>query len=335
MAWGINLIHNMSFFKRYIHSKNIFDRARIILTLYYVAIQVVILASFSGALVLSVESKLQENLHDRIVINELEEDPIHNASTDIIVFIYSIDATLLVMIALLSYFLAGRTLKPIKEALDAQKKFSADASHDLRTPIATIITESEVALQTNQINQKEYQKIIESNLEEAKKMNILVTDLLLIARGENKKRVKDIIQLSELLNSICGSIRLQAKAKKIIFKQSIESGITIQGHKTDIERAINNILQNAINYTNAGKIEVELKKQGKMTTITVTDTGVGISEKDIPFVFDRFYKASHSRNDESGSGLGLPIAKEIIENSGGTISISSRVGIGTKVAIVF
>jgi len=230
--------------------------------------------------------------------------------------------------------LAGRTLKPIKESLDAQKKFSADASHDLRTPLAVITTESEVVLQNEESQEKDFREAVKSNLEEAQKMSKLVDDLLVISRGENENvPVFVSVDLHNFIEKIVLKMEPQTKNNGLNLEIEEYKKILVKIDQNNFERAISNILQNAIYYTKTGGIKISLTEDGKNAHITISDTGVGISEKELPFVFDRFYKAEHSRNDESGSGLGLPIAKQIIERQGGTIKINSIVGVGTAVSI--
>jgi signal transduction histidine kinase len=129
-------------------------------------------------------------------------------------------------------------------------------------------------------------------------------------------------------------MKQQAEHKNLNLEQKIQKDISAYINKTEVERSIKNILQNAINYTKNGGIKITLKKENKKVILEIVDTGVGISEKDLPFIFDRFYKAEHSRNDESGSGLGLPIAKTLLERNSGKIDITSKKGVGTKVTIV-
>lgn len=315
--------------------KNIFQSARIKLTAYYVSIMLVILVIFSSVLIYTIELKLRETLSDRIIATEVEEDPIENANNAIEIIIYSIDGALLLIIAFASYLLSGKTLKPIKNSLDAQKKFSADASHDLRTPLAIIITESEVALQGNTNNQKDFKEVVKSNLEEAKKMSGLVNDLLIISRGENENTINNFV-ISDLYNfieKIMTKMAPQAESKGLKLKTDEYKKILVKIDLNNFERAISNILQNAIHYTKKGSIQISLKEESKKVLITIKDTGVGINEHDLPNVFDRFYKAEHSRNDESGSGLGLPIAKQIIEQHQGNINIKSQKNIGTEVDV--
>lgn len=314
---------------------NIFQKARIKLTVYYIAIMAIILVAFSSVLIYTIESKIRHGFKDQIVIIETENDPVSNTSDEIEMLIYVVDGFLLLIIGFSSYFLAGKTLKPIKEALDAQKKFSADASHDLRTPLAIITTESEVALQNKNPLVNELQHVIQSNLEETKKMSKLVNDLLLISRGDSQTITSSIfeIDLRSLLGKIVNKLRLQAKNKGLQINLSDGKEISISIDVDNFERAISNILQNAINYTKNGAISVDIKEGSKKVYIIISDTGVGINSKDLPFVFDRFYKASHSRNDKSGSGLGLPIAKLIVEEHKGSILIESKVNVGTTVTV--
>lgn len=314
---------------------NIFQKARIKLTIYYVAIMMAILALFSSVLIYTVELKIRQGFRDRIIVTEVEGDPVQNTSDDIEMLIYLVDGILLIIIGFSSYFLAGKTLKPIKEALDSQKKFSADASHDLRTPLAIMMTESEVALQNKNPKVEELQSTIGSNLEEAKKMSKLVTDLLLISRGEQENSLNNFIttDLHSFTEKIVEKFTRQAKDKNLTLEISEYKKADILLEPSMFERAISNILQNAINYTKEGGIKVEIKEDSKNIILSIADTGVGIASADLPFVFDRFYKAEHSRNDKSGSGLGLSIAKQIIKKHKGDIFVESTVGTGTVVTV--
>lgn len=313
---------------------NIFKKARYKLTAYYVGIMLVILVIFSSVLIYTIELKLRETLSGRIIMVETEEDPIEHANNTIETIVYSIDGILLLIIAFSSYFLAGRTLKPIKDSLDAQRKFSADASHDLRTPLSIIITESEVALQSNS-KQNDFKEVVKSNLEEAKKMSGLVNDLLIISRGENEKTTNNFVvsDLHNFIEKIISKMKSQAENKGLKLEIDEYKKILIKIDLNSFERAISNVLQNAIHYTKNGGIKTSLIEDDIKVHIVIKDTGVGISEQDLPHVFDRFYKAEHSRNDKSGSGLGLSISKQIIEQHQGTIKINSTINVGTIVTI--
>lgn len=314
---------------------NIFQKARIKLTIYYVAVMMAILALFSSVLIYTVELKIRQGFRDRIIVTEVEGDPVQNTSDDIEMLIYLVDGILLIIIGFSSYFLAGKTLKPIKETLDSQKKFSADASHDLRTPLAIMTTESQVALQNENPSVSELQNTIGSNLEETKKMSKLVNDLLLISRGEEENSLNNfmITDLHFFIKKIVEKFERQAKDKDLIIEISDYIKINTLLEPNSFERAVSNILQNAINYTKNGVVKVGIKEDEKNIIISIKDTGVGISKEDLPLVFDRFYKAEHSRNDKSGSGLGLSIAKQIIKKHKGDIFVESTVGTGTVVTV--
>jgi signal transduction histidine kinase len=293
------------------------------------------LAIFSSVLIYTIDSRLEENLNGKIIINKIEEHTIQNTEDAIEFLVFYIDGVFILIAMFLSYFLAGITLKPIRENLDSQEKFLADASHDLRTPISIITTESEVALQNDSLGEKGFKKIIESNLEEAKKMSKLVNDLLLISRGENKDTADKFVSvdLYNFIKKIVSKMKTQIQNKNLGFEMSEYKKIKAKICASDFERAILNILQNAINYTKVGKIKVDIADDVKKAYIKISDTGVGIDGHDLPFIFDRFYKAEHSRHDGSGSGLGLSIVKQITEQHGGNIEIDSQVGVGTTITI--
>lgn len=295
----------------------------------------VILLAFSSVLIFTVESKIREGFRDRIIITETEGDPAKNASDEIEFIIYLVDGILLVIIGFSSYFLAGKTLKPIKEALDSQKKFSADASHDLRTPLAIITTESEVTLQNKNASTEELRSTIESNLEETKKMSKLVHDLLLISRGDDQSTLHSFIEtdLHTFIENIVVKLKPQAESKGLQVNLCEYQKLLVTIDSDNFERAILNILQNAIKYTKVGSVTIKLKTDAQKAYVVIEDTGVGIDQKDLPHVFDRFYKAEHSRSDSSSSGLGLPIAKLIIEEHKGNIQIDNGVNKGTIVTI--
>ena len=221
--------------------------------------------------------------------------------------------------------------------LERQKRFTADASHDLRTPLAIMKTGMEVALQDKHTNDTSYRKTIESSLEEVNKMTTLVSELLLVARTEQvvEKDTSRLVDVHDSIDSVVKKMQIKAQEKGITLAiEGIVHG-DIKVHGYNFDRVLQNIIQNAVNYTPSdGRVVVSIHKEKSDYTVRVTDTGVGISEDDLPHIFERFYKASHSRNDASGSGLGLSIAKQIIEQHKGSIAISSLTGKGTEVTII-
>jgi signal transduction histidine kinase len=350
-----------------------FEVARIRLTIFYTTITMAIIVLFSVALIISLERNTRMVVADQFMIpgeltivtsaiprqdfearestlppQEFRLPRMHPGPSmnrflvfrrtvdDLERSIVVADGMLLFLVALLGYIIAGRTLRPIQENVNIQKRFLADASHDLRTPLAIMKSESQVLLQTGSRDHVEFKEVIESNLEEIDKMSRLVDDLLIMARTEeipNKTAFADV-QVGELLQKAAKKIVARASQKHIDFSYELITDGVIRGEQYQLERAVQNILQNALNYTpDGGKITLSSTQKGDSYHITVKDTGVGISPKDLPHIFDRFYKASHSRNEESGSGLGLPIVRQIIERHGGLVTIESEEGVGTVVHI--
>ena len=327
-AWATALRRNVQ--------KNMFERARVKLTAFYLAGMIVILGIFTGVLVVTLEKNIRDTYRENIGSGESFDRAILETNDGIEAIIYTVDGLLLIILGVASYVLAGRTLRPIKESLDAQKRFSADASHDLRTPLSIIMTESEVALASEGAEASEYRSTIKSVLEEAHVMSHLVEDLLFIARSENASSYEEkyTFLLSDLINPLVLRTQKQGAQKDISVSQTLMPQVSIHVNEHLFTRALQNILQNAINYTpEGGTITISAKEGRGQIVLLIADTGVGISAEDLPHVFDRFYKAAHSRNDGSGSGLGLPIAKEIIENHNGTIVINSILKKGTQIEI--
>lgn len=328
MVWATALRRNVQ--------KNMFERARIKLTTFYLVGMIVILGIFTGVLVVTLEKNIRDTYRENIGEGESFDRAILETNDGIEAIIYTVDGLLIIILGAASYILAGRTLRPIKESLEAQKRFSADASHDLRTPLSIIMTESEVVLASESAEASDYQSTIKSVLEEAHVMSHLVEDLLFIARSENASSYeeKDTVLLSDLIDPLVLRTQKQGAQKNISVSQAPIPQISIHVNTHLFTRALQNIFQNAINYTpQGGAITVSARKDHKQIVLSIADTGVGIDEEDLPHVFDRFYKAAHSRNDGSGSGLGLPIAKEIIEQHNGTIEITSVLKKGTTVEI--
>ncbi len=353
MAWATALSHN------------VFLKARLRLTMYYVLFMVIIIGLFSTILLSEIDKNMRAAYRRHMVrnelfvselprtpiflagmerINKIYEQDFNDASRAIKTLVLTVDAMLLVLIGGASYVLAGRTLKPIKRALDDQKRFVADVSHDLRTPLAIMKTETEVALQDSSSQTAVYRGALTSNLEEIDKMSLLVSDLLLLARTEgvyqyvdqNQAGHSENLDFGAFVEKICDKMSKQASMKGIALELKKDAGKALfaQAHVNHLERAIQNVIQNAINYTpEKGSIKVSLSDTPSSMRLVIKDTGVGISKADLPHVFDRFYKASHSRTSGSGSGLGLPIAKQIIEQHKGTVTISSKVNEGTEVVI--
>jgi len=236
----------------------------------------------------------------------------------------------------ISYYLARRTLQPIEEAHAAQSRFTADASHELRTPIAAMQTEIEVTLMDPKLTLAKTKKVLNSNLEELSKLTALTEGLLKLAQLENTDIEQTNIPVSELIDQSLGRVESAANAKNISLVRDDKAKTTILGDKSSLVEAIVTLLENAIKYSPA-KTEVKIVSaiDGNNVVIQVIDQGMGIKAKDQKHIFERFYRAdsARSKNETDGYGVGLAIAKNIVELHGGSIGVSSKPNNGSTFTI--
>jgi signal transduction histidine kinase len=322
-GWATDLMHNP------------FERARIKLTAYYLISTIIVVGIFSVLLISTLEKNLKDSFEEIIDNDRTRNEVFIRTKDGLETSIFLADGVILILVGSLGYLLAGRTLSPIKEAMERQKRFTADASHDLRTPLTILKTGMEVALQNKTGDATMYKEVLKSGLEEIKTMSFLTEDLLTLARSESdSKKSKELIDLGECIKKMVARISHQAARKSIDLNLDIKENGKVLMNESLLTRAVQNVIQNAINYTqDGGRIDIVVTKDKKQMKLSIKDNGVGIPPDDLPHIFERFYKASHSRSDNHGSGLGLSITKEIIEKSGGTVAVTSEVHKGTEVLI--
>lgn len=236
----------------------------------------------------------------------------------------------------LSYYLARRTLQPIEEAHAAQSRFTADASHELRTPIAAMQTEIEVTLMDPKLTLPKVKKVLLSNLEELVKLTALTEGLLTLAQSENGEINQEKIEIAKLLNDAAGRVLPLAEAKKIKIINNDKIDAVVIGDNASLTEAVVVLLDNAVKYS-PEKTEVGIKtvKSDKQVVIKVVDQGMGIKPKDLAHIFERFYRAdtARSKTQTEGYGVGLAIAKNIVELHGGQISAHSQTNKGSTFTI--
>jgi len=217
------------------------------------------------------------------------------------------------------------------------QQFTADASHELRTPLTIMRGEIEVALRKPR-SDKEYQQVLKSGLQELQWMEKIVNELLLLSRAdasEIKLNQKKIV-LNTLLNEIVQSQQALARSRglSLHFKNPRQAIVSfIDADK--VRQMVINIIDNAIKYTApGGTILVQLYQEENHVLLQFKDTGIGIASKDLPFVFDRFYRVNKARSrQQHSSGLGLAICRWIAEAHQGKIHIESQLGKGTTVTV--
>jgi signal transduction histidine kinase len=228
-------------------------------------------------------------------------------------------------------------LEKIELSYNKVSQFSSDASHELKTPLTIIRGEIELSLKKERSN-KEYRNTLEKSLKQVLLIQTNIEDLLFLSKIEKKEEIiKEIVYLDEVsIESIEGLSEL-SKIKKIKLKIDIKEPISLTGNKSLLKIAIDNIVKNAINYSNEGSIVLIKNYSTKDSFIlSVIDRGIGISEDDKDKIFEEFYRIDKSRNkDTGGSGLGLSICKKIIELHNGKINIESVEKEGTIIYFIF
>ncbi len=225
-----------------------------------------------------------------------------------------------------SYYLALSTLRPIEEAHEAQVRFSADASHELRSPLAAMRTEIEVALRDTSFGDERVKDLLKSNLEEIDKLTELSESLLKLAESPIQGLPKETFNLNLLVKDALKYLETQAKDKEIEIDSKLDEGLTVHGNRTSLTELFVIILDNAVNYSESEKtIRIRAERDGSKTKITVSDEGIGMDEETILKIFERFFRADPSRHKDGvrGYGLGLSIAKKIVELHQGKISVKS------------
>lgn len=221
-----------------------------------------------------------------------------------------------------SYYLARRTLAPIEEAHEAQSRFTSDASHELRTPLASMKTEIEVALRDPALKREEMRELLDSNLEEVDKLTKLSHTLLQLSRLDHDNIEREKIKLDTIVHEVVDHLN---KAEKRI-ETSGKTARPIFANSSSVEELLRILLDNALKYSPDGsKISVNFLNQKDMEGFEVSNEGEGIPAEILPHIFDRFYRADTSRTSgkKKGYGLGLSLAKKIVELSNGELIVSS------------
>ena len=338
-----------------------FKSARIKLTIWYLLIIMVISISFSTFIYLGStrefdrilriqEYRIQHpEIQQRFIqrpIWQNDDIPLSRAPDPVVISearnriaegLFGINLIILIVSSLAGYFLAGRTLRPIKNMVDEQNRFITDASHELNTPLTSLKTSIEVNLRNKKFNLNDAKKTLLSNLEEVNNLQALSEELIEITQYQkvngNFKLKK--VNVAEVVKKAVAKIKPQADKKQIKIITDVAKTI-INADERSLTEVFTILLDNAVKYSVEKKnIEVSSSSTDSKLKIIVKDNGIGIDKEDIPFIFERFYRVDKSRTKQQipGYGLGLSIAKRIIDLHGGTISVLSVKGEGTSFTV--
>jgi two-component system, OmpR family, sensor histidine kinase CiaH len=320
---------------------SLFGSARLKLTLFYLGIIVLfnLLVTFSIR-VYAEQEFLRSNVAQRsevkewvvhffktpsgrpdVAIENIQEDQAEIVRQHLNQGLLVINLFALGVGGLLSYWFAGRALKPIEEAHETQARFTADASHELRTPLANMRLENEVFLRQGHFTEEEAREQIRSNLEEVQRLERLSGNLLALHQYGQVALVRSPIHVKRITDEALQQIHAAADAKGVKLITDVTPG-TVLGHHDSLVQLLDILLDNALKYgLKGGEVRLQGEKRSGQYILSVKDKGPGIAAKDLPRIFDRLYRGDKARSAQVGGyGLGLALAQEIAQANSATIT---------------
>lgn len=333
-----------------------FNRARLKLTLWYLAIIMCVSISFSAIIFEVITQEVERfNRNQQIRIERRQQieqqlidpelrftipppsvtdiDLVGETKYRITMILLLVNGGILLFAGGLGYLLAGQTLKPIKDMVDEQNRFISDASHELRTPLTSLKAAMEVTLRDKNLSIDTAKTVMVENIEEVDKLQSLSEELLQIAQYQKPSGnlIFETVSLSQIITNVIRKMKPIAQQKNITI--NVKTSISeIEANKFSIADLLTILLDNALKYSHPkSNIDIQARKDDGFIAITVKDEGLGIDKKDIPHIFDRFYRAdaARSKSDHGGYGLGLAIAKQIVAVHHGSIKVESELKKGT------
>lgn len=248
--------------------------------------------------------------------------------------------TVLGLIAISGLWLTKKALEPVMQSFKQLQQFTADASHELRGPLTAIKASVDVMRNHPERFEQKDAKKIAAIASATQQMTHLTQDLLFLARTDAKENLSEgewhTLALDALLDDLFDWLEPVAEAKNIQFSYDCFAKAKIKGDQAQLSRLFSNLLENALNYTpESGRITLRLVQQNQSALVSIEDTGIGIPQDSLPFVFDRFWRADQARSyRHGGTGLGLAIAQAIARRHGGQITVSSQIGQGSCFQVI-
>lgn len=317
-----------------------FNLATLKLTFFYVLSTALILVATSVAVLIiftppaadvpfQPETEEVEVEYDKWGVYELRE---HLAT--VIAFV---DVLMLLVVSVLSYYFARRTLLPIKHIYELQHQFMSDVAHELRTPLSVMQAGADTMLR-KQRSLEEYEVFVKDTQEEIGRLTRLSNQLLQLLRTDRVQSVAWVdTDLSNLIKTEVQRFIPYADTKIVTLACVVPENITLDTDRDRLIEVLQNLLKNAIDYNKqGGRVTATLSETAAHVAIAIEDTGVGIAEVKQAKVFDRFVKGEKARTQttESGAGLGLSIVKALVAKLGGTITLESIEAVGTTVTLL-
>lgn len=282
---------------------------------------------------------LKEYTPKGLKIALISREPQINVLNNLLKIFIGIGSISLILLLFISIYLTNKTIKPIKESFEKQKEFIANASHELKTPLTIIRTNTSLVLSNSRETVESQSKWLNYINNQIERMAKLIDEMLSLAKLDTGKELEKftVFDISKLINNVLLTFEAVLFENNIELSSNIEEDITIKGDRESIKKVFSILLDNAIKYTNKnGKIDVELIKDKNKIKLKIKNTGEGIKKEDLDKIFERFYRVDTSRaRDTGGYGLGLSIAKSIVESHNGKIYAESNIGKDTTFIIEF
>jgi signal transduction histidine kinase len=227
-------------------------------------------------------------------------------------------------------------MERLETSFESQKQFIQDASHELRTPIATAQTNIEVIEMAKNVSAGDYRRLMKVLEQSLKRMTQLSDQLLLLADAGQERANLQTVDMKSIISDVAAEVSARAKMAGISLEvEPASDEMLVKGDSLRLKQAIFNVADNAIKYNQpGGTVKISTMAEESRIVVQVKDSGIGISPDDQHHIFDRFYRVDKSRaRTQGGSGLGLAIVKKIVDDHGGTISVNSAIGVGSTFSL--
>ncbi len=328
-----------------------FTRARLKLTAWYLLIITLISVSFSLVIYRVISLEVERFIYSprlygpRIFLNQPPPTQtelsglVDNLKQRFLINLITVNGGIILLSGSFAYFLAGRTLKPIQTMVDDQNRFISDASHEIRTPLTSLKSAFEVYLRDPRPTLSEAKTLIKESVEEVNKLQSLSDGMLELTRYQDPESNfnPQPVEIKQIISTAV------SRTKPIAVKKRIKVNLSIGTHtiKGDFDKLVSLFvifLDNALKYSPANsKIIIKTTTTDKNLTVSIQDFGAGIPQKDLPHIFDRFYRSDTARtkNGVGGYGLGLSIAQKIVKLHHARIDVYSQVNQGSTFSVIF
>lgn len=233
------------------------------------------------------------------------------------------------------YFVSIHDQTELTRARRMRSDFVANASHELRTPMAILRSMAQTVAEDETLDGDTRARYLKSMIAEVDRLTLITQDLLTLSEAESQAAILQECDLSSVARYVAEHLGREAESSGLRLKIEIEPAITVLGDAAQLTIAFINLVSNAIRYTDEGSVTISLKRVEQGVCFEVADTGIGIASEHLPRIFERFYRVDRARSRETGgTGLGLSIVKHIIEAHGGTLEVQSDLHVGSRFRVL-